>query len=177
MNVLPTNVPDVVLLEPKIFGDERGFFVETFHDAKLRALGFNWHFVQDNHSRSAHGVLRGLHYQVERPQGKLVYVVRGEIFDVAVDIRRNSPTFGQWTGMTLDDRTLRQVYIPPGFAHGFCVLSEFADVVYKCSDFYSPMHERTILWNDPKLAIDWPIIAPRLSAKDLQGLPFDAAEI
>ena len=177
MKILPTNVPDVVLLEPKVFGDARGFFVETYREEKLQALGFNWRFVQDNHSRSIQGVLRGLHYQIGRPQGKLVHVVRGEIFDVAVDIRRDSRTFGRWVGMKLDDKSLRQVYIPPGFAHGFCVLSEIADVVYKCSDFYSPGHELTILWNDPEIGIDWPISEPLLSEKDLRGTPFDTADL
>ena len=177
MNIVVTDLPDVLLIEPNIFGDARGFFVETFHEAKLRAAGFDWRFVQDNHSRSRRGVLRGLHYQVRRPQGKLIRVARGEIFDVAVDIRRGSPTFGRWTCAVLNDENLRQIFVPPGFAHGFCVLSEVADVEYKCTEFYAPELERTILWNDPAIGIAWPLADPLLSDKDRRGVPLAEAEL
>ncbi len=177
MQVIPTSLPGIVILESKVFGDARGFFVETFHETKLREAGFDWQFVQDNHSRSTCGVLRGLHYQVHQPQGKLVRVVRGEIFDVAVDIRRGSATFGHWYGTRLNDETLRQVFIPPGFAHGFCVLSEFADVTYKCTELYAPAHERTILWNDPAIGVEWPMAEPVLSAKDHAGKLLSEAEL
>jgi dTDP-4-dehydrorhamnose 3,5-epimerase len=166
MRITPTDLPGVILFEPKVHGDERGFFVETFRQEVFAEAGIADPFVQDNHSRSRRGVLRGLHYQLEQPQGKLVRCVRGEIFDVAVDVRRGSPTFGRWTGTMLDDRLHKQLYIPPGFAHGLVVLSEYADVVYKCTDYYHPASERGVAWNDPELAIDWRLGEVMLSAKD-----------
>lgn len=156
MNILPTTIPDVVLIEPKVFGDARGFFMETWHKQKYSQLGLDVDFVQDNHSRSTKGVLRGLHYQLQNPQGKLVRVVTGTVFDVAVDIRKGSPTFAQWVGVTLSEDNHRQLYIPPGFAHGFCVLSDSADFLYKCTEFYAPQDEHGILWNDPNIGIEWP---------------------
>lgn len=155
MRIIEAAVPDVLILEPKVFGDERGFFVETFRESVLAEAGINAHFVQDNQSRSQRGVLRGLHYQLQQPQGKLVRAARGRVFDVAVDIRQGSPSFGKWVGTILDDETHRQMYIPPGFAHGFVVLSEFADFVYKCTDYYHPQSEAGIRWNDPAIGIDW----------------------
>ena len=168
MNVIPTAIPDVLILEPKVFGDSRGFFFESYNEKTFReATGVTAHFVQDNHSRSARGVLRGLHYQVEQPQGKLVRCTQGEVFDVAVDIRRDSPTFGQWVGEILSEENKRLMWIPPGLAHGFLVLSESADFLYKTTEYYAPQHERAILWNDPDLAIAWPLQAPLLlSDKD-----------
>ena len=168
MNVIPTAIPDVLILEPKVFGDSRGFFFESYNEKVFRdATGVTAHFVQDNHSRSARGVLRGLHYQVEQPQGKLVRCTQGEVFDVAVDIRRNSPTFGQWAGEILSEENKRQMWIPPGLAHGFLVLSDSADFLYKTTEYYAPQHERAILWNDPELAIVWPMqTPPLLSDKD-----------
>lgn len=172
MQVVPTEIAGVVIIEPRVFEDRRGFFMETYHRARYMEAGIADAFVQDNHSRSTYGALRGLHYQVERPQGKLCRVVRGEVFDVAVDLRRDSPTFGRWTGVRLSEENRRQVYIPPGLAHGFCVLTEIADFLYKCTDYYSPQHERTISWDDPDLAISWPIESPVLSDKDRQGIRF-----
>lgn len=170
-------IPDVVLIEPKVFGDARGFFFESFNQKAFNeATGTNHQFVQDNHSRSAKGVLRGLHYQIQQPQGKLVRVVRGAVFDVAVDIRKSSPTFGQWVGEELSEDNHRQLWVPPGFAHGFVVLSDTAEFLYKTTDYYAPQYERSILWSDPDLAIEWPVDAPILSAKDLQGLRFDCAD-
>lgn len=169
MKVIPTAIPDVLVLEPRVFGDARGFFLESFNQrAFAEATGLNPTFVQDNHSRSARGVLRGLHFQVQQPQGKLVRVVRGAVFDVAVDIRPESPTFGRWAGVELSEDNHRQLWIPPGLAHGFLVLSETADFLYKTTDYYAPAHERSIAWNDPTLAIDWPLAGaqPALSAKD-----------
>ena len=165
-------IPDVVLIEPKVFGDARGFFFESFNQKAFNeATGTNYAFVQDNHSRSSQGVLRGLHYQIQQPQGKLVRVARGRVWDVAVDIRKSSPTFGQWVGAELSEDNQHQLWVPPGFAHGFVVLSESADFLYKTTDYYAPEHERCIAWNDPQLAIRWPYEAePRLSAKDAQGL-------
>jgi len=162
----PTALPEVLLIEPRVFGDERGFFLETHHQQKYEAAGLRRTFVQDNHSRSRKNVLRGLHYQLQNPQAKLVYPVTGEIFDVAVDIRRGSPTFGQWTGARLSDVNHRQLFIPEGFAHGFLVLSESADVIYKCTDFYAPGDEYGIYCMDEKIAIDWPQALPVLSEKD-----------
>ncbi len=161
-------IPDVVLLEPKVFGDARGFFFESFNQKAFnQATGTNYQFVQDNHSRSSRGVLRGLHYQIQQPQGKLVRVARGKVWDVAVDIRRSSPTFGQWVGAELSEDNQHQLWVPPGFAHGFVVLSESADFLYKTTDYYAPQHERCIAWNDPQLAIQWPYAeTPSLSAKD-----------
>ena len=179
MHIIQTAIPDVLILEPKVFGDERGFFFESFNArAFSEATGLNPNFVQDNHSRSQRGVLRGLHYQVQQAQGKLVRVTAGEVYDVAVDLRRQSPTFGQWVGAHLSADNKRQMWVPEGFAHGFVVLSEFAEFLYKTTDYYAPAHERCIRWDDPKLAIDWPLQEePRLSAKDQQGLSFDVAEV
>lgn len=166
MRVIETTLPEVLLLAPKVFGDQRGFFLETYHEVRYQQAGVAARFVQDNHSRSRRGVLRGLHYQLQRPQGKLVWVVRGQVFDVAVDIRRGSPTFGRWFSCLLDDQEHRQLYIPPGFAHGFCVLSAEADFMYKCTDYYHPESEQGIAWNDPDLGINWPVLDVILSDKD-----------
>ena len=181
MKVQPCAIPEVLLLEPRVFGDARGFFLESYNRrAFAQATGLDVEFVQDNHSRSAKNVLRGLHHQVRQVQGKLVRVVAGEIWDVAVDLRRGSPTFGRWTGMKLDAVSHRMLWIPPGFAHGFFVLSDYADVLYKSTDFYAPEHERTLLWNDPALGIGWPLGGPGrdpiLSDKDRHGVPLAAAE-
>lgn len=178
MKATPLAIPDVVLIEPKVFGDERGFFFESFNQAQFEAaIGRQAAFVQDNHSRSAKNVLRGLHYQIQQPQGKLVRVAQGEVFDVAVDIRQSSPTFGQWVGEILSAENKRQMWVPEGFAHGFVVLSETAEFLYKTTDYYAPEHERCIVWNDPALAIPWPLDgAPALSAKDRQGKPLADAE-
>jgi dTDP-4-dehydrorhamnose 3,5-epimerase len=180
MNALPTPIEGLLVLEPKVFGDERGFFMESYNQRMFRELtGTAPEFVQDNHSRSARGVLRGLHYQLQQPQGKLVRVTSGVVFDVAVDLRRASPTFGRWHGVELSGENKRQFWVPAGFAHGFVVLSESADFLYKTTDFYAPQHERCIAWNDPTLAIDWHLggIEPKLSAKDLAGLRFEQAEV
>ena len=179
MNVIRTAIPEVVLIEPKVFGDARGFFFESFNQKAFNeATGTNHQFVQDNHSRSAKGVLRGLHYQIQQPQGKLVRVVRGAVFDVAVDIRKSSPTFGQWVAEELSEDNHRQLWVPPGFAHGFVVLSEMAEFLYKTTDYYAPQFERCIAWNDPDLAIDWPNMgmAPLLSAKDGAGRKLSNAD-
>ncbi|TSD75833.1 dTDP-4-dehydrorhamnose 3,5-epimerase [Pseudomonas sp. KBS0710] len=172
-------ISDVVLIEPRVFGDERGFFFESFNQEQFEsAIGRSVKFVQDNHSRSVRNVLRGLHYQVRQPQGKLVRVVSGEIFDVAVDIRKGSATFGQWVGEVLSAENKRQLWIPEGFAHGFVVLSESAELLYKSTDYYAPTHERCIAWDDPSLAIEWPIdVAPTLSEKDTKGQLLSAAEV
>ncbi len=173
MKFTPTRIPGVVIVEPEVFGDSRGFFLEAWHARKFAEAGIGAKFVQDNHSRSARGVLRGVHLQVEQPQGKLVRAVCGEVFDVAVDLRRDSPHFGQWVGHVLSDANKHQMWIPPGFAHGFYVLSESADITYKVTDFYAPEHERTLAWNDPEVAIAWPLIggkAPTLTARDQVGL-------
>jgi dTDP-4-dehydrorhamnose 3,5-epimerase len=173
MKVTPTAIADVLILEPRVFGDPRGFFFESFNQRAFNhATGLDVGFVQDNHSRSARGVLRGLHYQVRQPQGKLVRVVRGAVFDVAVDIRQASPTFGQWVGVELTEENHKQMWVPPGLAHGFLVLSETADFLYKTTDYYAPEHERCIAWNDPALGIAWPDIGavPQLSVKDAGGL-------
>jgi len=175
MKVTSCAIPDVLLLEPRVFGDDRGFFMESFNQrAFAQATGLNLQFVQDNHSRSARLVLRGLHHQAVQPQGKLVRVTAGEVFDVAVDIRRDSPTFGKWVGELLSSSNKRQLWVPPGLAHGFLVLSETADFLYKTTDYYAPEHERCIAWNDPTLAIDWPLNgqSPILSAKDVAGTAF-----
>ena len=180
MKITPCPIPDVLLLEPRIFGDDRGFFFESFNQRAFnQATGLDLHFVQDNHSRSARNVLRGLHYQTAQPQGKLVRVVVGEVFDVAVDVRRNSPTFGQWAGELLSAANKRQLWVPPGLAHGFLVLSESADFLYKTTDYYAPEHERCIAWNDATLAIDWPLqgAAPLLSGKDAAGKAFLQADL
>ena len=177
MKATPLAIPEVVLFEPKVFGDARGFFFESFNQKAFNeATGTNHQFVQDNHSRSAKGVLRGLHYQIQQPQGKLVRVVRGAVFDVAVDIRKSSPTFGRWVGAELSEDNQHQLWVPPGFAHGFLVLSDLADFLYKTTDYYAPQYERSILWNDSDLNIDWPIGEPILSNKDRQGLKFNSAD-
>lgn len=178
MKVVPTSIPGVLVLEPRVFEDERGFFFESFNHRLLNGLiGRDVQFVQDNHSRSAKYVLRGLHYQIRQAQGKLVRVMMGEVFDVAVDIRRSSPTFGQWVGVTLSGQNKRQLWIPEGFAHGFIVLSEFAEFLYKTTDYWAPEYERGIVWNDPTIAIKWPIdTEPRLSAKDRIAPPLSEAE-
>lgn len=171
MTIIPTTLPGVFAFEPKVYGDARGFFVETFRQEWMARAGLDSvRFVQDNQSRSRRGVLRGLHYQTVNPQGKLVHVSRGRVYDVAVDVRRDSPTFGQWAGMELDDVTHRMLYIPPGFAHGFLVLSDEADFTYKCTEYYHPASEGGISWNDPQIGIDWPDVGtpPILAAKDLQ---------
>ena len=172
-------IPDVVLIEPKVFGDARGFFFESFNQKAFNeATGTNYQFVQDNHSRSSKGVLRGLHYQIQQPQGKLVRVARGRVWDVAVDIRKSSLTFGQWVGAELSEDNQRQLWVPPGFAHGFVVLSESADFLYKTTDYYAPQHERCIAWNDPKIAVQWLYAElPVLSIKDEQGEAFVQAEV
>jgi dTDP-4-dehydrorhamnose 3,5-epimerase len=178
MEKIATAMPDVFMIAPKVFGDDRGFFLESYNRKSMAALGIEHEFVQDNHSRSSRGVLRGLHYQIKQPQGKLVRVVSGEIFDVAVDIRRSSPTFGQWAGMALSAENKRMAWVPPGFAHGFYVVSDTAEVLYKASDYYAPEHERSLLWNDPALNIEWPLAGePLLSDKDRNGLPLAAAEV
>lgn len=180
MKITPTAIPDVLLIEPKVFGDARGFFFESFNRQAFRdATGLDLDFVQDNHSRSAQGVLRGLHYQIEQPQGKLVRVVRGAVFDVAVDIRKGSATFGHWVGMTLSEENQQQMWVPPGLAHGFLVLSESADVLYKTTDYYAPVHERCIRWDDEALAIEWPLAGrtPLVSDKDAKAPGFHAAII
>jgi dTDP-4-dehydrorhamnose 3,5-epimerase len=179
MKATPLAIPDVFLIEPKVFGDDRGFFFESFNQAKFEAaIGRPANFVQDNHSRSAQNVLRGLHYQIQQPQGKLVRVVQGGVFDVAVDIRKSSPTFGQWVGEILSAANKRQLWVPEGFAHGFVVLSESAEFLYKTTGYYAPEHERCIAWNDPDLAIAWPIVGePVLSAKDARGAALASAEV
>jgi len=179
MNATPLAIPEVILFEPKIFGDDRGFFFESFNQKRFNeATGQSATFVQDNHSRSVRNVLRGLHYQIRQPQGKLVRVASGEVFDVAVDLRRSSPTFGQWVGAVLSAENKKQLWVPEGFAHGFVVLSEAAEFLYKTTDYYAPEHERCIVWNDPTLGIEWPIEGePVLSGKDAQGARFTAAEV
>ena len=180
MKATRTSIPDVLVIEPKVFGDARGFFYESFNQKAFdEAVGRHVEFVQDNHSRSVKGVLRGLHYQIQQAQGKLVRVVQGTVFDVAVDIRKSSPTFGQWVGMELSEHNHRQLWVPPGFAHGFLVLSETAEFLYKTTDFYSPAHERCIVWDDKALAIQWPSVgaAPKLSAKDQAGLRLEDAAV
>ena len=180
MKVERTAIPDVLVVELKLHGDARGFFMETWNARMFEKLGIQARFVQDNHSKSSRNVLRGLHYQLRQPQGKLVRVTAGEIWDVAVDLRRGSPSFGRWAGMKLDAGTPRMLWIPAGFAHGFVVLSDYAEVQYKTTDFYAPEHERTLLWNDPALAIDWPLdksaMQPTLSDKDRRGTPLAQAE-
>lgn len=169
MQVIDTELEGAKVIEPQVFGDERGFFLESWNLQKFEAAGMPANFVQDNHSRSAQGVLRGLHYQIKQPQGKLVRATMGEVFDVAVDLRKSSPTFGKWTGVHLSESNRRLFYVPPGFAHGFYVISETAEFQYKCTDYYAPEFERSLLWNDPALGIDWPLVegaAPQLSAKD-----------
>lgn len=181
MCALPTSLPGVIVIEPRVFGDERGFFFESFNErsfAELVAGAQAVRFVQDNHSKSARNVLRGLHYQIQQAQGKLVRVIAGEVFDVAVDIRKGSPTFGKWTGVVLSAENKRQMWIPAGFAHGFVVISESAEFLYKTTDYWAPEHERCILWNDPAIGIDWPIaVPPVLSEKDRNGKLLKDAEV
>ena len=178
MKVQPTQIAGVLIVEPDVFGDDRGFFMESYNEREMRKIGIDAHFVQDNHSRSQRNVLRGLHYQVRQPQGKLVRVVSGTVFDVAVDIRRNSPTFRKWVGVELSAENKRMFWLPPGMAHGFVVLSDSADFLYKATDYYAPEFERTILWNDPDLGIEWPLVGePVLSSKDAAGLPFREADV
>ena len=180
MKVTPTAIPEVLVIEPKVFGDHRGFFFESFNQKAFdEAIGQHVEFVQDNHSRSVKGVLRGLHYQIQQPQGKLVRVVKGAAFDVAVDIRKSSPTFGQWVGVELTEDNHKQLWVPVGFAHGFLVLSESADFLYKTTDYYAPAHERCIVWDDPSIGIDWPQTGsmPQLSSKDCDGATFANASL
>jgi dTDP-4-dehydrorhamnose 3,5-epimerase len=179
VHVVRTDIPDVVVLEPRVFGDARGFFMEVYNERVLAEVaGITAHFVQDNHSRSGRHVLRGLHYQLKQPQGKLVRVIAGAVFDVAVDIRRRSPTFGRWVGVELSADNRRIAWVPPGFAHGFVVLSEFAEFLYKATDFYAPEDERCIAWNDPAIGIRWPLSAePLLSARDRAGVPLAEAPV
>lgn len=179
MQVTATDLPEVLIIEPKVFGDARGFFLESFNaKAFAEATGVDLPFVQDNHSRSAQGVLRGLHYQIQQAQGKLVRVVRGAVFDVAVDVRRSSPNFGRWVGVELSEDNHRQLWVPPGFAHGFLVLSDSADFLYKTTDYYAPEHERSVLWNDPAIGIDWPLPGPPLlSGKDQAAVLLKDAEV
>lgn len=178
MNAIPTAIPDVLILEPKIYGDARGFFFESYNKRVLAGIGITAEFVQDNHSRSARHVLRGLHYQIRQPQGKLVCVLAGEVFDVAVDLRKSSPTFGRCVASQLSADNKRMLWIPQGFAHGFLVLSEYAEFLYKTTDYYAPEHERSIIWNDPTIGIAWPLAAePILSAKDRAGRPLREAEV
>jgi len=177
MKLIPTAIPDVLLLEPKVFGDDRGFFYESWNKRTFAEIGIDADFVQDNHSKSQRNVLRGLHYQIEHAQGKLVRVTAGAVYDVAVDLRRTSPTFGQWVGFKLSAEDKCMAWIPPGFAHGFCVTSESAEFLYKTTDYWSPAHERTLLWNDAQLAIPWPLSGePILATKDVAGRPFAEAE-
>ena len=177
MQIQTTAIPDVLIIEPTVFGDDRGLFYESFNQKRFTELtGVTRDFVQDNHSKSAKGVLRGLHYQIQQPQGKLVRVTQGEVFDVAVDMRRSSPNFGQWTGVVLSSDNKRQLWIPPGFAHGFLVTSDSAEFLYKTTDYWYPEHERSLLWNDPMVGVNWPLDGtPLLAAKDMAGLPLASA--
>ncbi len=180
MKITPTKIPAVLLIDPEVHGDERGFFMETYQVEKFAAAGIAYPFIQDNHSGSRQGTLRGLHYQIRQPQGKLLRVVVGEIFDVVVDIRRQSPTFGQWVGCNLSAESRQQMWVPPGFAHGFYVLSEWAELVYKATDLYAPAWERTIRWDDPQIGIAWPLLPgkePIISNKDAQGTDFEGADL
>ncbi|HRQ31468.1 MAG TPA: dTDP-4-dehydrorhamnose 3,5-epimerase [Anaerolineales bacterium] len=180
MNVETASIPDVLILTPRIYEDARGFFMETYQADKFAQIGIKTTFVQDNYSRSSKGVLRGLHYQIRQPQGKLVQAVLGEVFDVAVDLRRASPTFGQWAGVHLSAENKRQIWVPPGFAHGYYVISDWAEITYKTTDYYAPQWERTLLWNDPLIGIAWRLpydVQPLLSSKDQAGLPLSQAEV
>lgn len=179
MRFVPSEIPDVLLIEPQVFGDSRGFFMETWHAAKFAAAGLDCNFVQDNHSKSVQGTLRGLHYQIRKPQGKLVRVISGEVFDVAVDLRKSSPFFGRWVGEVLSAENKKMLWVPPGFGHGFYVLSPEAEFVYKCTELYAPEDERCIRWDDPELAVAWPLLGqtPLLSAKDLAGVSLAEAEL
>ena len=179
MKIIPTHIPDVLILEPQVFGDARGFFMETWNAKTFADAGLDLNFVQDNHSRSRQGTLRGMHYQIEHPQGKLVRVTSGKVFDVAVDLRQSSPTFGQWAGAELSDENHRMLWVPPGFAHGFYVMSESADFLYKCTDLYAPEYDRSLHWNDPSIGIEWPLVngaAPTISAKDEAGKNWQEAD-
>jgi dTDP-4-dehydrorhamnose 3,5-epimerase len=179
MEFIPTSIPDVILVQPKVFGDSRGYFLETWQERVFEAAGLPVHFVQDNHSHSSQWILRGLHYQIHQPQGKLVRVTRGAVFDVAVDVRRSSPTFGAWTGVELSDTNHRMLWVPAGFAHGYLALTEQVDFLYKCTDFYEPRFERTVRWNDPQLAIEWPLprdVVPLLAARDAAAVGLSEAE-
>jgi dTDP-4-dehydrorhamnose 3,5-epimerase len=178
MKIIETAIEDLKIFEPRVFGDERGFFIETFRQSYFDDMGVDATFVQDNHSSSSKGVLRGLHYQIQKPQGKLVRVIAGAVYDVAVDIRKSSPTFGQHVGVHLSADNKRIFWVPPGFAHGFLVLSEMAEFVYKCTEYYAPEYDRTLLWNDPVLGIEWPLDgAPELSIKDIEGKTLAEAEV
>lgn len=178
MEKIATDLPDVFLIAPKVFGDARGFFLESYNKRAMAEIGIDAEFVQDNHSRSSKGVLRGLHYQIRQPQGKLVRVTVGEVYDVAVDLRRASATFGKWTGMVLSAENKRMAWIPPGFAHGFYVVSEYAEFLYKTTEYYAPEHDRTLLWNDPEIGITWPLLGnPVLSEKDHHGKRLNEAEV
>ena len=179
MNIINTEIPDVLIIEPDVFGDDRGFFYESYNKKKFQEItGIDYDFVQDNHSMSSQGVLRGLHYQIKQPQGKLVRVVNGAVYDVAVDLRRSSSTFGKWTGVNLSAENKKQLWIPEGFAHGFLVTTEKAEFLYKTTDYYAPDHERCIKWNDRNLSIDWPLDGePNVSSKDFQGVSFKDAEV
>ncbi len=180
MKFIPTEIPDVILIEPRVFGDARGFFMETYQAKEFAFQGIHADFVQDNHSGSQKGILRGLHYQICHSQGKLVRVITGEVFDVVVDLRRSSPTFGKWVGTMLSAENKRQLWVPAGFAHGFYVVSDWAEFIYKVTDFYAPEWERTLKWDDPQLAVKWPLVGgqpPVLSTKDENGTPFDQAEL
>lgn len=179
MKLIPTAIPDVLVIEPQVFGDERGFFLESWNRARFAEAGLDLDFVQDNHSRSAKGVLRGIHYQLARPQGKLVRVTAGSVYDVAVDLRRSSPTFGRWVGVELSAANKRMLWVPPGFGHGFVTLEDGTDFLYKCTEFYAPEDERCIAWDDPAIGIAWPLagIKPMLSQKDQAGVPLGEAEL
>ncbi len=180
MRFIKTSIPEVILIEPQVFGDERGFFMETWHAGKFKEAGLDLDFVQDNHSRSSQGTLRGIHYQIQKAQGKLVRVIEGEVFDVAVDLRKSSPTFGKWVGEYLSAENKKMLWVPPGFGHAFYVTSETAEFVYKCTQLYAPEFERTIVWNDPELAVDWPLLdgqEPLLAQKDRDGKRLQEAEL
>jgi dTDP-4-dehydrorhamnose 3,5-epimerase len=180
MDIIETSIPDLLIIEPKVFGDERGFFMESWNRQAFADAGLDLDFVQDNHSRSQQGILRGLHYQTRHSQGKLVRVTRGSVYDVAVDLRKSSPTFGQWLGIDISESNHRMLWIPPGFAHGFYVTSPTADFLYKCTDIYAPQYERTIRWDDATLGIEWPLVdgqPPMLSGKDAEGVAFTEAEV
>ena len=179
MKIIPTTIPDALILEPQVFGDARGFFLETWNSKTFADAGLNLNFVQDNHSRSGQGILRGMHYQIQNPQGKLVRVTSGKVFDVAVDLRQSSPTFGQWAGAELSADNHRMLWIPPGFAHGFYVMSQSADFLYKCTDFYAPAYDRSLRWDDPTVGIEWPLVnsaQPTISAKDEVGKNWQEAD-
>lgn len=178
MKVTPTHIPDVFVIEPEVFGDDRGFFYESFSQVKFeQGIGAKYDFVQDNHSRSVKNVLRGLHYQIQQPQGKLVRCILGKVFDVAVDMRQSSPTFGQWAGVELSAENKKMFWVPPGFAHGFVTLSDVAEFVYKTTDYYAPQYDRSLIWNDPEVGIEWPFeVEPALSKKDLLGKSFQHAD-